>query len=667
MSIARIVTFIFLVFATGLPFSSQAQSNLPAFTCDGFPYQILSGQLFQLDSISLTYVSRGPTNSPSINGAGFNVVDNYAYALSDNAIYRVGSDGTREFVSSGISGAVNFVGTMDFSGNFYGLKRTNRRVLIKIDIAASEASGTTVSSEVTFTGITPANSGDFVYTKNGSDEFVLLARGNIVYRYDFQTLTTTSVTAIIPAGAPNFIFGASWSDSTGRIWAFNNANGDVYELFNPLSNSPEWVLVTDLTPSGNNDGFSCSLAPFPALPPIAQDDDFITQIETDLTGNVIADNGNGVDSDPDGAVLSVLWADPETSLPSNGLISATLSDGSFTYTPNAGFYGVDTFDYVLSDGGVTDSATVTITIPADNSDLPSTYVEALHNVVDDASLGAIVTLDNSPNSNSSADATGDIDDSLTETLEFIINTNKTLTLDVAEPNGETYYLQAWIDWNEDDDFDDADEQVAVNETDNDGDEQIEITINVPSTIISTNSFMRLRWSSELGLNISDIAPDGEVEDYEVKLLAHLEITGEKVVNVWDPDNLNLYAIPGNDVIYTITSTNVGDVPSDTNSIFIVDTIPENVTVYNADIDDTGPETTPVAFTQTGTTGLSFTFADDVGYSNAAAAPLNMAQCNYAPIVGYDASITHICFNPKGQFLGGNPAPTLSLSFRARID
>lgn len=667
MSIARIITLILSVFATGLSFSSQAQSSLPEFTCDGFPYQILSGQLFQLDTISLTYTSQGPTNSPSINGSGFNVVDNYAYALSSNAIYRLGSDGTREFISSGIGGAANFVGTMDYSGNFYGLKRTNRRVLIKMDIAASEASGTTVLSEVTFTGITPPSSGDFVYTTNGSDEFILLARGNTVYRYDFQTLTTSSVTAIIPAGAPSFVFGASWADSTGRIWAFNNATGDVYELLDPLGSSPEWVLVTDLLPNGNNDGFSCSQTPFPALPPLAQDDDFTAQIETDLTGNVIADNGNGVDSDPDGAVLTVLWADPATSAPSNGVISATLSDGSFKYTPNAEFYGVDTFDYVLSDGGFTDSATVTITIPADNSDLPSTYVEALHNVVDGAYLGAAVTLDTSPNSNSSVDATGDIDDSLTETLEFILNIDKTLTLDIAQPSGETYYLQAWIDWNKDDDFDDADEQVAVNETDNDGDGQIEITVNVPSTIVSSNSFIRLRWSSQLGLNISDIAPDGEVEDYEVQLLAHQEITGEKSVNVWDPGNLGLYAIPGNDVIYTITSTNAGNVPSDTNSIFIVDKIPQNVTVYNADIDDTGPETTPVAFTQTGTTGLNFTFANDVGYSNAATAPLNMAQCNYTPSAGYDANITHICFNPKGQFLGGDPAPTFSVSFRARID
>ncbi len=38
------------------------------------------------------------------------------------------------------------------------------------------------------------------------------------------------------------------------------------------------------------------------------------------------------------------------------------SDGSFAYTPNAGFAGTDSFLYVITDGVATAQATVTITV-----------------------------------------------------------------------------------------------------------------------------------------------------------------------------------------------------------------------------------------------------------------------------------------------------------------
>ena len=40
-------------------------------------------------------------------------------------------------------------------------------------------------------------------------------------------------------------------------------------------------------------------------------------------------------------------------------------DGSFAYTPSAGFNGTDSFTYTITDsGGLTDSATVTVTVDA---------------------------------------------------------------------------------------------------------------------------------------------------------------------------------------------------------------------------------------------------------------------------------------------------------------
>jgi hypothetical protein len=68
----------------------------------------------------------------------------------------------------------------------------------------------------------------------------------------------------------------------------------------------------------------------------------------------------GNDRDPDG--------DPITAAlqraPANGTVDLR-ADGSFTYTPRAGFFGVDSFDYRASDGtGNGNVATVSITVAA---------------------------------------------------------------------------------------------------------------------------------------------------------------------------------------------------------------------------------------------------------------------------------------------------------------
>ena len=49
--------------------------------------------------------------------------------------------------------------------------------------------------------------------------------------------------------------------------------------------------------------------------------------------------------------------------PQHGTLTDGASDGSFTYVPDAGYIGVDTFDYQISDGqGQPQYATGTITI-----------------------------------------------------------------------------------------------------------------------------------------------------------------------------------------------------------------------------------------------------------------------------------------------------------------
>ena len=92
--------------------------------------------------------------------------------------------------------------------------------------------------------------------------------------------------------------------------------------------------------------------------PDAKDDAFSTLRNTAVSGNVLTNtNPNGPDTDPDGDKLFASLA----AAPTNGNVVLN-SDGSFSYTPNAGFVGTDTFTYKASDGLDTDTATVKITV-----------------------------------------------------------------------------------------------------------------------------------------------------------------------------------------------------------------------------------------------------------------------------------------------------------------
>jgi hypothetical protein len=148
--------------------------------------------------------------------------------------------------------------------------------------------------------------------------------------------------------------------------------------------------------------------------------------------------------------------------------------------------------------------------------------------------------------------------------------------------------------------------------------------------------------------------------------AATELTASKSVDVFDPTSEGLYALPGNDIISSMTVTNIGNSAADTDSIVIIDAVPPEMTFYNGDMDDGGPATQAVHFTQTGGANLTFTYGSDAAYSDSSSRPADMAGCTYTPSAGYDSNLTYVCFNPKGAMAAGNPDPTFTLQFRARI-
>ncbi|MCA1620853.1 MAG: tandem-95 repeat protein [Acidobacteria bacterium] len=92
--------------------------------------------------------------------------------------------------------------------------------------------------------------------------------------------------------------------------------------------------------------------------PVANNDNYSTSQDTTLTvlpADGVLDNDTDID---DASFTAQL-----VSGPSNASAFGLNADGSFSYTPQPGFTGVDSFDYVADDGdGESNLATVTITV-----------------------------------------------------------------------------------------------------------------------------------------------------------------------------------------------------------------------------------------------------------------------------------------------------------------
>ncbi|MEZ4509172.1 MAG: Ig-like domain-containing protein, partial [Eubacteriales bacterium] len=122
-------------------------------------------------------------------------------------------------------------------------------------------------------------------------------------------------------------------------------------------NGTDEITYTVTDSYGKTDAGLLSITVYPVNDaPIAVDDEKTMMEDTELLGSVLA-NDYDVDTDAALYILSV----------SNGTHGTATTDGeSVIYTPDENYNGTDTLTYVLTDGLLTDEASITITITQQN-------------------------------------------------------------------------------------------------------------------------------------------------------------------------------------------------------------------------------------------------------------------------------------------------------------
>lgn len=126
------------------------------------------------------------------------------------------------------------------------------------------------------------------------------------------------------------------------------------------------------------------------------------------------------------------------------------------------------------------------------------------------------------------------------------------------------------------------------------------------------------------------------------------------------------AIPGSEMLYTITVTNSGYGAVDSNTTAVTDPVPANMSVCVSTLCSNPPvvfscSTVPAC-------GLTYSYATAVTYSIAAGGG---APFTYTPVpdaAGYDSAVTGVQIIPAGIFNGvsGGSNPSFSLSLKMKI-
>ncbi len=325
-------------------------------------------------------------------------------ALSITAVTQGSEGGVVSFTNNLLSytAPLGFVGTETFT---YSIQDTDGLTdTATVTVAVSESASSSLSgyvyvdtngdgirgaeefgvpgTQVTLTGT--ENSGatvsrTFITTNTGFYTFEELASGTYQLTQThpeamFDGLDTTDIanalagddlfSNIVLAGGQdldeiNFGEAALRPDYVSIRWFFASATAND-EIFREMiavgeENAGRMELAAAIR-AGTTDGVN--------MPPTAIADRYDASFETPLTvtaANGVLANDNDLDADNLTATL--------VASTTNGSLSSGV-DGSFTYTPAAGFTGTDSFTYTASDGFSTSNvATVTIvvTAPADNT------------------------------------------------------------------------------------------------------------------------------------------------------------------------------------------------------------------------------------------------------------------------------------------------------------
>ena len=254
----------------------------------------------------------------------------------------------------------------------------------------------------------------------------------------------------------------------------------------------------------------------------------------------------------------------------------------------------------------------------------------------DAELSSFVGNSNAADADNTRSPTND-EDGITLPFPLFSNPDsmESKDINISHVSGSSQttssFLNAWIDWNMDGDWDDTSEQLASDVNPGDSGVPYVLGITVPQNTPIGDTYMRFRISTQSGLSYTGLASDGEVEDYLVTV-------NEIATKVW-VDNGTL----------RVDDVSASGVSSDLQfSIITIDTV-DYVRVYDP---------SNVLYAGAGATAIDGNTIDVPISSITAAIEVDLLEGNDSVAV---SGLDHADLNDGLSILGGNGTDSITFT------
>jgi outer membrane protein OmpA-like peptidoglycan-associated protein len=387
------------------------------FVCTPDFYQVNNDYTWEFSPTTNSFVQINSTAQTSgLNGLGYDAENNYLYAMNSGggSIFQIGTDGAENNIGTPATapqniGAdflpnTNFLLTASNSGSF---ALTDIVSPVLTTVALGESGATFGASDITWT----ENSSDTDYvgyglkgtgTNAATLYVVTLPVADIPSSsanwssIPATPLTVTSDATVTLSGGTSTgsdSYGAAYSDAAGDAFFYDNSQKELFEATSTqLAALGTQAFVfkassasTTNFNTGANDGASCPNAASPFAAPTPVNDTYSIATNTTLSvassstsvfnnDQVVAGTSYNMDHvvlEPGANQVSQSFSSASSSgtlVGSNGTLHITNANlGYFTFTPNSGFTGTETFTYNVDEtspnNGVSPtSATVTINV-----------------------------------------------------------------------------------------------------------------------------------------------------------------------------------------------------------------------------------------------------------------------------------------------------------------
>ncbi|KAH9885057.1 hypothetical protein F4778DRAFT_799392 [Xylariomycetidae sp. FL2044] len=259
----------------------MAQQRIPTFTCDKFGYLIQSNSLLRVDIAN----GGAPTaigqvgDGRNINAMGYNIGDNYMYAVIGNvlpvSLIRIGTDGNSSVLNSLNLNVLIDSGDVDENYQYWGTAAG--KYWVRIDLTPGSASfGKIQASGGPSNGFTNTvfdwafvpntntnttggnnNNNNSLYALSTATFLTAPMQRTVLVRFDRGTGQWSTVTDFGDVVGMN-AWGAVWSSKDGYVYGLENSSGTVVKF--PLSGK-SYIIMSKASSSTMNDGARCLNAP----------------------------------------------------------------------------------------------------------------------------------------------------------------------------------------------------------------------------------------------------------------------------------------------------------------------------------------------------------------------------------------------------------------------